>query len=231
MHGGRSLHHFEPGDGERVHGAPILVWPLAESGVVEPDAIHQQQRAEAGETADERRTLAVGGLLHHRPRRVAQRLRQGTRQALSQLPGLDRVHDVWQPHRRGLNAPRGDVDLGKNDKIRHGRCIGPLCECGTRSSQEAQQSQAAMNPHGTHRNCQHLSSVQIVVPVSRVHGCAVWNQRESRASGGLRKVSASLRSTTDSTGGIGCLAARLKAWPAAWPPVVWPARCICPPGR
>ncbi len=62
---GGAAHEFQAVQGIPIHRAPVLVGAAAHGGMVEADPIHQHQGAVAGEAADIRRGLPVGGLLHH----------------------------------------------------------------------------------------------------------------------------------------------------------------------
>ena len=61
------LHHLDSLQSEGVDRVVVLVGAGAERGVVEADAVDQGQVVIAGESADDRRSLAVGGLLDHHP--------------------------------------------------------------------------------------------------------------------------------------------------------------------
>jgi len=78
---------FDAVERERIDESPVLVRAVAEGGIIVADAVDEGEVAEAGEAADERGSLAIGGFLDTDAGQFAEGFREGSDETFLELLG------------------------------------------------------------------------------------------------------------------------------------------------
>src|SRR5690606_10914553 len=106
-------------DGKGVDGVPILDWAAAPRGIVEPDAVDQEQVLPSGEAADERRAVAVGRFLNEDAGNELQRFRERPAGVFGYEAGVNAVHPVG-----AVAFPDLGAGGGENERVERVLAVG-----------------------------------------------------------------------------------------------------------